>query len=94
MGHGVCKYARAVVLYGETATRLEHMLLETGYDQAHLYRKGDLALAFEEASRLAQPGDTVLLSPACASYDQYVNYEERGQHFRTLAREWCRKRTE
>ena len=42
---------------------------------------GDLASAVAEAARRARPGDVVLLSPACASWDQYRDYEERGEHF-------------
>jgi len=48
---------------------------------------GDLAGAVQRASRLAGPGDVVLLSPACASYDQFRNYEERGEVFRRLVQE-------
>ena len=47
---------------------------------------GDLERAVSEASRRARPGETVLLSPACASFDQYRDYEERGEHFKELVR--------
>jgi len=39
--------------------------------------------AMKEASRLAEPGDVVLLSPACASFDLFKNYEHRGEMFKT-----------
>ena len=45
---------------------------------------GTLAAAVGRAASLAGPGDVVLLSPACASYDQFKSYEERGEHFRQL----------
>jgi UDP-N-acetylmuramoylalanine--D-glutamate ligase len=47
-------------------------------------RAGDLGTAVALISAEAEPGDVVLLSPACASYDQYSNFEERGDHFRRL----------
>ncbi len=47
---------------------------------------GDLKRAVRLASRLARPGEVVLLSPACASFDQYRNFEERGRHFVRLVK--------
>jgi UDP-N-acetylmuramoylalanine--D-glutamate ligase len=40
--------------------------------------------AVSQAQRMARPGDVVLLSPACSSFDMYENYEERGDTFRRL----------
>jgi len=48
---------------------------------------GDLATAVRAASAAAKPGEIVLLSPACASYDQFRDFEERGDEFRRLVGE-------
>jgi UDP-N-acetylmuramoylalanine--D-glutamate ligase len=48
---------------------------------------GTLAAAVAHAEQLAETGDVILLSPACASYDQFANFEERGEAFRRLAQQ-------
>ncbi|MDQ3720776.1 MAG: UDP-N-acetylmuramoyl-L-alanine--D-glutamate ligase [Actinomycetota bacterium] len=71
---------RALYLIGQAEDELAADL----EGAASLHRCGDLATAVDAAARAADPGDVVLLSPACASYDQYADYEERGAHFRRL----------
>ena len=72
--------ARAAYLIGEAADRLEEDLAGA----VPLVRSGDLATAVSDATAAAEPGDVVLLSPACASFDQFRDYEERGEAFRSL----------
>ena len=69
--------ARAVVLIGRDGPRIEAALsgcVPVAY-------ANDMWQAVLEAHRLARPGDSILLSPACASFDMFRNYEERGQAF-------------
>jgi UDP-N-acetylmuramoylalanine--D-glutamate ligase len=69
---------RSIHLIGQAAERLAAAV--GGHDD------GTLGRAVEHAAGLASPGDVVLLSPACASYDQFENFEERGEEFRRLSR--------
>jgi UDP-N-acetylmuramoylalanine--D-glutamate ligase len=79
----VAERCRAAYLIGETAGELRETLEPAG---VALHDCGDLEHAVAAARREAREGDVVLLSPACPSFDQYTSYEERGDHFRALAR--------
>jgi UDP-N-acetylmuramoylalanine--D-glutamate ligase len=72
---------RSIYLVGEAADELAAALDAAG---RRYERVGTLARAVDAAARDAEPGDVVLLSPACASYDQYENFEQRGEEFRRL----------
>lgn len=74
----VTEYCRAVVLIGRDAERLE----KTFGDKVHSCRADTLPGAVARARDLAQSGDRVLLSPACASLDMFRDYNERGEQFR------------
>jgi UDP-N-acetylmuramoylalanine--D-glutamate ligase len=73
---------RALLTVGEDAPRIAE---ELG-DLVQVVPCGDLRTAVAQARQLARAGDTVLLSPACASYDQFRNFEDRGDQFKALVR--------
>lgn len=73
----VAAHCRAVVLLGRDAERLAQAL----GDSVPLVRVKSLEEAVQQCAELAQPGDAVLLSPACASLDMFKNFEERGRLF-------------
>lgn len=69
---------RGIIIYGEAKPQLRKALGE----HVPLHEVENLGQAVAVASQLAQPGDSVVLSPACSSFDQFANYKERGQHFK------------
>jgi UDP-N-acetylmuramoylalanine--D-glutamate ligase len=81
----LCQKARAVVLFGEAQDTFAALLQQGGYGGA-VARCTDLDAAVPQAARWAQElgCNGVLLSPACASFDQYRDFEARGDHFRAL----------
>ncbi|HVA95021.1 MAG TPA: UDP-N-acetylmuramoyl-L-alanine--D-glutamate ligase [Candidatus Dormibacteraeota bacterium] len=81
------RHARMVLLIGSAAEKIEAQL--GGVVPAE--RAGTMARAVEIAAQRAQLGDTVLLAPACASFDQFESYEHRGRVFKQLVRELAQK---
>lgn len=87
LGDEVCLHAKAAVVVGETAQRIAAAIRGSKfYDPGKLplVEAPDFRAAVETAYRLAQPGDTVTLSPACSSFDFFKNFAERGDTFRAI----------
>lgn len=72
-----------MILIGQTAEKIKETALKCGFDRIHMCN--DLKEAVYKAKDLACEGDMVLLSPACASWGQFKNYEQRGDMFKELA---------
>jgi UDP-N-acetylmuramoylalanine--D-glutamate ligase len=71
------------LLIGAAADKIEKQIAGS----VAIERAGTLERAVESASKAARPGDVVLLAPACASFDQFLNYEQRGRVFKDLVRQ-------
>ena len=72
---------RLLILFGEAREKIKAALSSSSVKQ--LMANG-LSDAFKEALKFVKPGDTVLLSPACSSFDEFAGYEERGETFKEL----------
>ena len=87
LGPEVVEHVKALVLTGDTAPKLRQAVERApGYDPAALpiVEYKDFEAAVLAACGLAQPGDVVLLSPACASFDRFKNFMERGAAFKRI----------
>ncbi len=85
----VCaRNTKAVVLIGKTAGKIQELVLEKkgGKEAPFVCSQKTFEDAFQQANSLAKAGDVVLLSPACASYDMFLNYEERGKQFKDMVK--------
>lgn len=90
LGDDLCRYAKRVFITGATAEKIRSAI-----EQSSLYAESgpryDMIDSFDDAVRAAaasaEEGDIVLLSPACASFDAFKNFAERGNHFKKLVME-------
>jgi UDP-N-acetylmuramoylalanine--D-glutamate ligase len=83
----VSQFAKKVLLIGRDAALIERALASAGVP---LGRCGSLEEAVAQAAREAQPGDAVLLSPACASFDMFRDYRHRGEVFAAAVKKLAR----
>ena len=80
-------HVKTLILTGATAQKIEDAVkADPGFAESGLVilRAADMPQAVEMARAAAQPGDIVSLSPACASFDSYPNFEARGRHYKEL----------
>jgi len=94
-GKKIAQKAKAAILIGQTAPKIAAAIkasqpnvlkMVSNVEPFKIEFADSLAKAVELANRLAKPGDVVLLSTACASYDMFTNYEQRGEQFAELVR--------
>ncbi|MBN1805843.1 MAG: UDP-N-acetylmuramoyl-L-alanine--D-glutamate ligase [Sedimentisphaerales bacterium] len=87
LGQKIADSAKAAVLLGQTANKIASAIKEHRNTSAQEHRNArvkivkSLTEAVQSANQLAEPGDVVLLSPACASYDMFDNFQHRGREF-------------
>lgn len=79
LGEELDRYAKAAVVTGDTAEKIIAVLGDIPY-----YHVPDFKDAVLKASEIAEEGDIVLLSPACASFDHFANFEQRGNYFKEI----------
>jgi UDP-N-acetylmuramoylalanine--D-glutamate ligase len=84
MAQTISDKLKALILIGQTADKIERSFRKTG-KVPPIYRANSLADAVKKAAEISAAGDVILLSPACASYDMFVNFVQRGNMFAELA---------
>ena len=90
LGDELCRYAKAVFLTGDTAETIKNAIMSSPYfAESHLNvtMVEDFTETIRAAAASAREGDIVLLSPACASFDHFRNFAERGNLFKKIVME-------
>jgi len=90
LGQKIAENAKAAILIGQTAEKIADAIKASPKNQARTELVESLAEAVQLANQLAETGDVVLLSPACASYDMFDNFQQRGREFIRLVRDIIR----
>ena len=92
LGEELCERSKALILTGDTSDKIE--LAVRSFEEKNgkesslpIYRAPDLKTAVNLGHSIACNGDIVILSPACASFDHFKNFEERGDTFRRYVME-------
>lgn len=91
----LCEHAKAVVLTGASAPLIRKALEETNAVKSGalpVFEDNDFEKAIRLAKEAAEQGDIVLLSPACASFDAFQNFAERGERFRSIVKQFKQER--
>ncbi len=89
LGKPVVDTCKAVILFGDTSKKMgDAITAAPGYsaEKVPILYVGNMFEAVQKARSLAKSGDFVTLSPACASFDRYPNYETRGEEYKTLVK--------
>ena len=84
LGEKIALAAKAAILIGQTADKIAQAIAVCRKSEAQVEIVSSLADAVKMASKIAERGDVVLLSPACASYDMFENFHQRGEIFKEL----------
>lgn len=90
LGDELCRFAKRVFLTGDTAESIHKAIVNSPYfaeSGLEVHRIDDFKEAVLAASASAEPGDIVLLSPACAAFDRFKNFAERGKYFKEIVME-------